>query len=147
MKDKKAELLKEFIRYAMVGGVAFLADFGVFALLRELVYGGKEGGGALVVSTAAGFLVGLAVNYMLSMAWVFRKESQQKQGRTKQAFFVFAAVGVVGLGLTELLQWAGELAVGELFGKLGKYAVKLCVTGLVLIWNYAGRKIFVFKGE
>lgn len=131
----------------MVGGVAFIVDIGVFALFRELVYGGGEAGGALFVSTAAGFLAGLTVNYLLSMAWVFRKEEQQKRGRTKAAFFTFAAVGVVGLGLTELLQWLGELAVGDLFGGYGKYLVKLCVTGLVLIWNYAGRKIFVFKGE
>lgn len=147
MTDKKADLIKEFIRYALVGGVAFLVDFGIFALFRELVYGGDGGGTALVVSTAAGFAAGLTVNYILSMSVVFRKESQQKQGRTKKAFFTFAAVGVVGLGLTELFQWLGELLVGDFLGQLGKYMVKICVTGLVLIWNYVGRKIFVFKGE
>lgn len=146
MDNRKIDLLKEFLRYAFVGGIAFVVDFAVFALFRELVFR-NDHGVALVVSTAAGFLVGLAVNYVLSLLFVFRSEKQQKQGKTKKAFLVFAAVGVVGLLLTELLQWLGESIVGDRLGQLGKYAVKLCVTGIVLIWNYAGRKIFVFKGE
>lgn len=146
MNVKKSDLIKEFFRYACVGGIAFLVDFGIFALLREFIFTG-EGKTALVVSTAAGFLAGLTVNYLLSMAVVFRSDNQQKQGKTKKAFFVFAAVGVIGLFLTELLQLAGEGIVGDRLGELGKYAVKICVTGIVLLWNYAGRKIFVFKGE
>ncbi len=146
MIEKRLDIIKEFLRYAVVGGIAFVVDFGVFALLRELVFA-SDSSTALVISTAAGFVAGLAVNYVLSMAVVFRSESQQKQGKTKKAFFVFAAVGVVGLVLTELLQLLGEGIVGAVLGDLGKYAVKLCVTGIVLVWNYAGRKIFVFKGE
>ncbi|MBE6678247.1 MAG: GtrA family protein [Ruminococcaceae bacterium] len=146
MNKKRLDIIKEFLRYAVVGGIAFVVDFGVFALFRELVFA-SDGSAALVVSTAAGFMAGLAVNYVLSMAVVFRSDSQQKKGKTKKAFFVFAAVGVVGLVLTELLQFLGEGIVGDGLGELGKYAVKLCVTGIVLVWNYAGRKIFVFKGE
>ncbi len=146
MIEKRLDIIKEFLRYAVVGGIAFVVDFGVFALFRELVFT-SDNSTALVISTAAGFVAGLAVNYVLSMAVVFRSDSQQKQGKTKKAFFVFAAVGVVGLVLTELLQLLGEGMVGAVLGDLGKYAVKLCVTGIVLVWNYAGRKIFVFKGE
>ena len=146
MNEKRLKIIKEFLRYAFVGGIAFVVDFGVFFLFRELVFA-NDGKTAIVVSTAAGFLAGLTLNYLLSMAVVFRSESQQKQGRTKKAFLIFAAVGVVGLVLTELLQLLGEGVLGNCLGVYGKYAVRLCVTGVVLIWNYAGRKIFVFKGE
>ncbi len=147
MSSKKADIIKEFLRYAVVGAIAFLVDFGVFALFRDVLFKGDNGNVARIVATSAGFIAGLAVNYILSMAMVFRTEKQQKQGRNKKAFLVFAAVGVVGYFLTVLLQHFGELAVGDTLGVLGKYAVKICVTGIVLIWNYAGRKIFVFKGE
>lgn len=152
MSSKKNDIVKEFLRYALVGGIAFLVDFGVFTLLRETVYSGRADNAAVLVSTAAGFVFGLAVNYFLSMSIVFRKESQQKKGRTASAVLIFVAVGVVGLGLTELLQWLGEayllkLSLFESLGKLGKYAVRFAVTGIVLVWNYVGRKIFVFKGE
>lgn len=147
-------LIFEFLRYAVVGGVAFLVDFGTFALLRELAFGGSDGRAAIIVSTAAGFVLGLAVNYILSMLVVFRTEKQQKQGRNARAVLIFFAVGLVGLLLTELLQYLGEKvflvsSLGESFDALvrgyGKYAVKVVVAAIVLVWNYVGRKIFVFK--
>lgn len=151
MKNK-GEIIKEFIRYVFVGGVAFLVDFGVFTLLRETLYSGRDDGVAIGVATAAGFVVGLAVNYFLSMAIVFRKENQREKGRTVSAVITFAAVGVVGFVLTMALQQLGEryllsLSLLEGAGKLGKYGIKVCVTGIVLVWNYVGRKVFVFKGE
>ena len=153
-KESRGALIAEFLRYAVVGGIAFVVDFGVFALFRELVFGGGNGTAAITVSTAAGFLAGLAVNYVLSMLMVFRSEKQQQQGKNMRAVLIFALIGLIGLGLTELLQWLGETvilqtafgkAVNDLVFGLGAYAVKIVVAGIVLIWNYVGRKIFVFK--
>ena len=152
--DNKKALIAEFLRYAVVGGIAFVIDFGVFALFREFVFGGGNGVAAITVSTAAGFIAGLAVNYVLSMMMVFRTKKQQEQGRNLKAVLVFAVIGVIGLGLTELLQWLGEAKLltstmgkelDSAIGGLGVYAVKIVVAGIVLIWNYVGRKIFVFK--
>lgn len=152
-KSGKKALIAEFLRYAVVGGIAFVVDFGVFALFRELVFDG-DGNVAITVSTAAGFIAGLAVNYILSMLMVFRTAKQQEQGKNVRAVLIFALIGVIGLGLTELLQWLGEAKLLQSgFGKelndaiwgLGAYAVKIVVAGIVLIWNYVGRKIFVFK--
>lgn len=154
--ESRKTLIFEFLRYVLVGGIAFFVDFGTFALFRELLFGGVEGNAAITVSTAAGFVAGLAVNYVLSMLIVFKTEKQQKQGKNARAVFIFFAVGLVGLGLTELLQWLGETcflvsSVGKSFDGFlagyGKYAVKIVVAGIVLIWNYVGRKIFVFRGD
>lgn len=152
--NERSVLIKEFLRYVLVGGIAFVVDFGVFALFRELVFGGADSTAAITVSTAAGFIMGLAVNYVLSMLMVFRSEKQQEQGKNVRAVLIFAVVGIIGLGLTELLQWLGEKVIlqtelGKAFNSLifdtGVYAVKIVVAGIVLIWNYVGRKIFVFK--
>lgn len=154
MSNAKKALIFEFLRYVLVGGIAFLVDFGTFALVRELIFNGADSTAAITVSTAAGFIAGLAVNYILSMLIVFRTEKQQKQGKNARAVFIFFAVGFVGLLLTELLQTLGETlfltstvgtAFNDLVFGLGKYAVKIVVAGIVLIWNYVGRKIFVFK--
>ena len=60
----------------------------------------------------------------------------------------------MGLGLTNLLQWLGEskllatdfgVKIDELFFNQGKLVVRCFVSGVVLVWNYVGRKIFVFK--
>ncbi len=33
----KLSVIKEFIRYAVVGGISFLADFGTLTLFEELI--------------------------------------------------------------------------------------------------------------
>lgn len=146
----RKELLKEFIRYAFVGGIASIVDMGVFALVRELCFGSESNLLSIVVGTAAGFLAGICVNYILSMAFVFLTEKQQKQGKNRRAVLIFIAVGVVGLALSLMLQWLGErLVLGNVAEDswIWKYAVKAVVMGIVLVWNYAGRKIFVFGGK
>ncbi len=152
MENKKT-VIAEFLRYAVVGGIAFVVDFSIFALFRELIFKG-DGTAAIIVSTAAGFIGGLAVNYILSMLMVFRTEKQQKQGKNLRAVLIFAIIGIIGLGLTELLQWLGETqllqsslgkSIDEMIKGYGVYALKIVVAGIVLIWNYVGRKIFVFK--
>lgn len=152
--EDKPSVIKEFLRYVLVGGIAFVVDFGVFWVFRDLIFGGKDSTAIIIVSTTAGFVAGIIVNYLLSMKIVFTTDKQQQQGRNIGALITFAVVGLVGLGLTNLLQWLGEsklLATGfgvkidELFFNQGKLIVRCFVSGVVLVWNYVGRKIFVFK--
>lgn len=152
--EDKPSVIKEFLRYVLVGGIAFVVDFGVFWVFRDLIFGGKDSTAIIIVSTTSGFVAGIIVNYLLSMKIVFTTAKQQQQGRNIGALITFAVVGLVGLGLTNLLQWLGEsklLATGfgvkidELFFNQGKLVVRCFVSGVVLVWNYVGRKIFVFK--
>ena len=152
--EDKPSVIKEFLRYVLVGGIAFVVDFGVFWVFRDLIFGGKDSTAIIIVSTTAGFVAGIIVNYLLSMKIVFTTDKQQQQGRNIGALITFAAVGLVGLGLTNLLQWLGEskllttglgVKIDELFFNQGKLIVRCFVSGVVLVWNYVGRKIFVFK--
>ncbi len=151
MTEKQKSTLFEFIRYCFVGGIASVVDMAAFAAVRELVFDGARTTAAVVIGTTAGFVAGIIVNYILSMAVVFKTEEQQKKGRNKKALAIFVAVGIVGLGLSLALQWLGERIVLERLletdHKLLKYGVKIIVMGIVLIWNYVGRKIFVFGGK
>ncbi len=137
--------LWEAFRYAIVGGISALADMGVLFLLTELVFDGKNTGLPLAVSVAGGFIVGLIVNYLLSQLFVFNSESQREKGKTARAFLIYAAVGIIGFALTELLMHIGMIFVPE--AGLWYLLLNCFVKGVVLIWNYIGRKIFVYKGE
>lgn len=146
MKNIKiSNLIREFLRYAVVGGIAFLFDAGTLAFFREIVFKSDGSETVMAISVAAGFITGLMVNYFLSLAFVFKSTKQQKQGRTVKAFLIFAVIGIVGLGLTELGMYIGVKIVGS--AGLWYLLVKCFVAGAVLVWNYIGRKIFVFKGE
>ena len=128
----------EFLRYAVVGGVAFLADFGSLVLAQELVL--KRFSHGVYISTVLGFIVGLAVNYALSILFVFTQEKDRGKGRSMGAFMVFGAIGLLGLLWTEVGMWVGiELLAWNYM------IVKVLVTGVVLFWNYLGRKLLVFN--
>ena len=99
-------LIKEFFRYAIVGGISFLADLGVLTLFEEAVFKQREGW-QILISTAMGLVVGLAVNYVLSLIFVFRSDDNKSSGKSLREFIIFALVGVVGLGLTEGLMYLG----------------------------------------
>ena len=145
MTDKQKSLIFEFMRYVVVGGVAFLADAGTMALVKELFFKDDCTAWQMALCVAAGFVVGLAVNYLLSNWFVFRSAAQREKGQNVGAFLIYAVVGLIGFGITELLMWLGVMAVGP--DGLWYLAIKCVVAGIVLIWNYIGRKIFVYKGE
>ena len=132
------EIVGEFFRYAIVGGIAFLADFGVLVCAQELLF--NEYAWGVYVATALGFCCGLLVNYFLSLLIVFSKTKYGAKGRSVGAFLVFGLIGLAGLGLTELGMWIGiEIMAWNYM------LVKVVVTGIVLAWNYLGRKIIVFR--
>ena len=64
----RSELLFEFLRYCIVGGLAFLADFGTLVLTQECFL--KQFACGVYIATVFGFIVGLAVNYALSLWFV-----------------------------------------------------------------------------
>lgn len=138
---KYKPILFEFLRYLLVGGVAFVIDSGVLALLKEFIL---TGGSSieLVFCTAAGFVAGLIANYVLSLIFVFRKKDNNGNAKSIKGFVTFTVVGLIGLGLTEL-----GMYVGVFVFKWHYLLTKILVAGLVTVWNYVGRKLLVFKGK
>ena len=130
-------MMLEFMRYAVVGGIAFLADFGTLVLSQELFFSQMQYG--VYVATVLGFVAGLAVNYFLSLRFVFTAPEDKGKGRSFGAFAVFGAVGLLGLVWTECGMWIGVEIL-----RWNYMIVKFFVTGAVLAWNYLGRKILIF---
>ncbi len=145
MSKKSSKNLFEFLRYAIVGGVAALIDMGVLALFKEVVFGGSEKVSVIILSTTAGFFAGLAVNFILSRIFVFTSEEQHSKDKGWKGFLLYALVGAIGYGLTVLLMWVGT----NITGRAGFWylLVNCVVKGIVLIWNYVGRKILVYRGK
>ncbi|MBO4838782.1 MAG: GtrA family protein [Lachnospiraceae bacterium] len=138
--------LKEFLRYVIIGGVSALIDMGVnYVTLYYIFHATKDDKLPVAVSVTAGFIVGLVVNYILSNVFVFRKPEQKKKGKTVGAFLIYAAVGVIGYFLTVGLTLLGTRFIGE--EGIWYLIMTAVVKGIVLVWNYLGRKIFVYRGK
>lgn len=158
-KQTKRELLLEIIRFLLVGGLATLADYAVFYLFRQVVLPSNLLPGvfweicSLAIATALGFLVGLVVNWLLSVAFVFRAVKDKEKVKTKKAFFVFAMIGLVGLAITELgvLLLVNLLPEITMFNRTefllpwDEWIAKAVMTCIVLAFNYAGRKLLIFN--
>ena len=142
--DVKLEIIKnnknilEFLRYLIVGGIAFIVDFTVLFILKEFVL--KDFYYSLYISTAFGFIFGLIVNYCLSIFYVFSSAKGTQIGRSMNDIFIFALVGIIGLIISEFGMFIGA----EKF-ELNYLLVKIAVTIVVLLWNYIARKILIFK--
>lgn len=123
----------QLFRYLFVGGGAFLVDFGslyVFTEFAALHY---------LVAAALAFLLGLFTNYLLSISWVFA--SRRMENRWVE-FAVFGLIGVVGLGLNELIMWQCTESLGF------HYLVsKLMAAAVVMFWNFFARKFALFRRE
>lgn len=116
----------QLIRYTLVGGIAFAADFGTLYLLTEF------GGIHYLISAASGFIIGLFLNYALSLKWVFQVENG---GHKFTQFVIFGIIGIVGLVLNELIIWliTEKLHVYYLYSKI-------ISTVIVLFWNFLARR-------
>ena len=140
----------QFFRSLFVGGIATVADIGVLILFRELLHMPEKG--AIVF----GFIAGLTVNYIVSTFWVFAKAKVKNRFVD---FIAFAVIGIIGLGLSELIiapfAMEGFFGVGYFvrhttFGTLiptDKYYIvgKLIATVLVYIWNFCARKFILYR--
>ena len=144
MTDKLKKTIFEFLRYVIVGGISAVIDMAANYLTLYVILGTDSDNTPMVaVAVTVGFIVGLLTNFILSNLFVFKSGEQKKKGKTVQAFVIYGIVGLIGLGLTQLLTILGTFVIG---GSGFLYLVLTCfVKGVVLVWNYIGRKIFVYK--
>ena len=123
----------QLFRYCFVGGLAFIVDYGLLVLLTEVC------GLHYLISATISFIAGLIVNYLLSTSWIFR---QSKLENKWAEFIVFAIIGVIGLGLNNLLLYLFTDII-----HIHYMISKLITTGIVMIWNFGARKIILFTNK
>ena len=152
--EKNRKLLEEIFRFLLVGGLATLVDFLIYELFCFVLLKGIEDSLNLIIATTLGFIVGNIVNYFLSITFVFKGAKEDKKTQTIGAFLVFTLIGVVGLGIKVGVQTGGNYLMGLMFNPSKTFwiwfldtFVYCFATLIVLIWNYIGRKLFIFKGE
>ena len=160
IKQTKKQLFMEILRFLVVGGTATVADYFVFWLFDGLLFPLIPLNGtaweivALVIATALGFVTGMLANWVLSVKFVFKAVRDKKQATSKKSFMIYIVICLIGFGLTQLGVILLSKAIPEfsIFGFTGilgtswsEWIAKGITTCVVLVWNYLGRKIFIFK--
>lgn len=154
---KNKRMILEIIRFLLVGGLATLLDWGVSflvkAILPSIMVNSWDVSGT--ISTACGFIVGLFVNYFLSIIFVYKDKKDENEGKSVKDFLVFALIGVLVLLFQFLLIYLVNdllfvkamkfetILIGEL--TWGYIIAKVLATAIGLVLNYIFRKLFIFK--
>lgn len=130
-EHRHAIMLKQFIRYAGVGGTAFMVDFACLWALTE--YAGLY---YLVAATFA-FCAGLAISYLLCLVWVF---DFRRLANRRHEFLIFCAIGIAGLLINNLLLWLLTDFVG-----LHYLLSKVFAGAFILFFNFFLRRWMLFS--
>ena len=156
-------LFMEIVRFLLVGGLATVVDYLVYVLFYyvilkdltsiEYTFIFIPSDLATTLSITAGFIVGNIVNYILSIVFVYIGAKDDKKTQTAKSFLIFTLIGILGLLLKVCIQNGGNALVGLLNiaedRKFLLWFLNTCVyavaTLIVLVWNYVGRKLLIFK--
>lgn len=123
------KLINQILKFGVVGGIAFVIDYGILFLLAKVI-GLNE-----LISAAISFIVSLTFNYFLSTKWVFDAKKQ-----TPKEVIIFVLLSVVGLGINEVLIYLGTKKLG-----IDVMIVKLFATAIVMVYNFITRKLILEK--
>ena len=123
------KLIAQFMKFGVVGVIAFIIDFGVMVFLTEVF------AVPYLISTTIAFTVSVIFNYVASMRYVFVRKDDMSRRRE---FIVFVLLSVIGLVLNDVFMW---LLVDFFF--IDYRISKIITTVLVAIWNFVSRKIFL----
>ncbi len=134
-KIMNSKLVQQIIKFGAVGFLCFFIEYGLLILLREAAHL------PVLVANFLAFTVSAIVNYILSIIFVF--ETDKQKSKVKE-FVVFFALSVGGLIINQIVLWAGT-SVLDPFWSRSYIIVKPFATGVVMVYNFITRKIFIEK--
>jgi len=127
---KHEKLVRQILKFGIVGGGAFLIDYSILYILTEFV------GIHYLISSVISFTISLIFNYILSIYWVFDVTKKQ----TPKEIFIFVVLSVIGLGINQVVMYVGSDLLHIYY-----MLTKLVATFIVMVWNFVTRKIFIEK--
>ncbi len=138
------EIVAQILKFSVVGGISFVVDFVVYAVLCNVLQV------HYMIAGIAGFVVSVVVNYVLSMKFVF--DSRDDMSKEKE-FVMFVVLSLIGMGLNSFILY---LCIDILYSywmwlngimdiETMNLFAKLIATAIVMIYNFVTRKIFLEK--
>lgn len=123
-------LIKQILKFGIVGGIAFIIDYALLYVCTEYlnIY--------VLYSSIISFSISVIFNYIMSIKWVFDVNHKQ----TYKDFTIFIIFSIIGLGINQLIMYLGIEGLHIYY-----MLVKIASTGIVMVYNFITRKIFIEK--
>ena len=126
---KWIDLLKQLIKFGIVGVISTLLDYGLMIFFTEVF------GVPYLLSSTLSYAISLIFNFFASMKYVFH--GREDMSRAKQ-FVFFAVLCLMGMGIDQLVLWLIVENAG-----IDYRISKILATLVVMVWNFVTRKIFL----
>lgn len=127
----KNKLIKQIIRFIIVGGIATIIDYIVFFLLHDYLRVNT------LISNIISFTVSVIYNYIASINWVFEVNANLDK---KKQFIVYIILSIIGLVInTGIVYLCVDIL--NMFSLIGK----VIATTIVMTYNFITRKMFLEK--
>lgn len=121
---------KKFFSYFIVGGSAAIVEWICFAIFNSfMIY---------LLATTLSFCFSTTFNYVLGKKMTFKNFEKKKSDLA--AVFTVSAIGLV-------LNIIFMYLLIDVFNLKYEFMAKVISTGLVFMWNYISRRIFIYKKE
>lgn len=122
-------LINQVIKFGVVGVVAFLIDYGVMVLCKEIF------NFTVLLSAGFGFTISVIFNYVASVKWVFNVKDDNNKSKQFITFIIFSIIGLI---LTEIIMYIGTDIIN-----ISYLIVKVVATLIVMVFNFITRKLFL----
>lgn len=139
--------VKRFAKFAIVGAAGSVTDFTVLNVLVQL-FGLKP-----VWANIFSFAAAVIQNFVLNRRWTFPESKQRQAGRQ---LLQFALISIIGLGINTLILatvdhllinfWTHLVGHEHLGFTISYNFAKLVAIGVVLFWNFAGNRLWTYRG-
>ncbi|MBS6203772.1 MAG: GtrA family protein [Firmicutes bacterium] len=132
-----SKLGQQILKFGAVGFLCFFIEYVLLILIKEVL------GWNVILANTIAFTVSAVVNYILSIVFVF--DTDKKANKGKQ-FIIFFLLAVGGLIINNIVLKLGTLVL-DTFWSRSYIIVKPFATGVVMVYNFITRKLFIEKKE
>lgn len=124
-------MIKKIVNFGLVGVFATLLEYILLIVFKELL------DMDVLLASGVAFTISLCFNYYLSIKYVFIDKKKMSKIKEILGFFLTAIIGLI-INQIVMFFFVEVISLYYLFSKV-------IATGIVMVWNFVSRHIFLEK--
>lgn len=136
-KFLNSKLGQQIMKLGVVGLLCFAIEYVLLIVIKEVL------GWNVILANTIAFTVSAVVNYILSIVFVFDTDKKANKGKQFAVFFLLAVGGLI---INNIVLKLGTMVLDPFWSR-SYIIVKPFATGVVMVYNFITRKLFIEKKE
>lgn len=136
-KFLNSKLGQQIMKFGVVGLLCFAIEYVLLIVIKEVL------GWNVILANTIAFTVSAVVNYILSIIFVFDTDKKANKGKQFAVFFLLAVGGLI---INNIVLKLGTMVLDPFWSR-SYIIVKPFATGVVMVYNFITRKLFIEKKE